>query len=84
MSHDPRDSGPVIMGVTWAFTALSMIVIALRFYVRTKIAQDLKAHDWIMLIALVCFSSGQTCVTMWEDELLMAIHRRSKLPVRHV
>lgn len=66
MSHDPRDSGPVIMGVTWAFTALSMIVIALRFYVRTKITQDLKAHDWIMLIALVSFLSDQTFVIVWE------------------
>lgn len=63
MSHDPRDSGPVIMGVTWAFTALSMIVIALRFYVRTKIAQDLKAHDWIMLIALALQIASQACIT---------------------
>lgn len=66
MSHDPRDSGPVIVGVTWAFTALSIIVIALRFYVRTKITQDLKAHDWIMLIAMVRFQSGQKFLTVWE------------------
>lgn len=66
MSDDPRDSGPAIVGVTWAFTALAIIVIALRFYVRAKVAQDLKAHDWIMLIALVCVSVGQIVVTVLE------------------
>lgn len=50
---DPQDKGPIILGVTWAFTSLSVIVIALRFYVRVKLANGLKAHDWLMLLALV-------------------------------
>lgn len=53
---DPQDKGPTILGVTWAFTSLSVIVIALRLYVRIKLANGLKAHDWVMVLALVRIS----------------------------
>lgn len=55
MSNDSLDNGPAILAATWVFTALSIIVICLRFYVRMEVAhmQGLKAHDWVMSIALV-------------------------------
>lgn len=65
MPHDPHDSGPAILGATWALTALCILVIALRFYVRTNLAQGLKSHDWIMLVALVCISFDQVVAPVW-------------------
>ncbi|KAL1850212.1 hypothetical protein Daus18300_013012 [Diaporthe australafricana] len=63
MFHDPHDSGPAILGATWALTAAAIIVIALRFYVRQKVAHGLKDHDWVMLVALVLQIASQACIT---------------------
>lgn len=74
MSPDPSDNGPAIMGTTWALTALSMVIIALRFYVRTNGAQGLKAHDWVMLIALVrsCLATRDQLIDDHQQVLQIA------------
>ncbi|KAF7540718.1 hypothetical protein G7054_g1179 [Neopestalotiopsis clavispora] len=43
-------SGPAILGVNWTFTALAIIVVCLRMYVRKRIGYEL--DDWLMLVAL--------------------------------
>lgn len=50
---DPHDSGPAILGATWAFTGLCTIIVALRFYLRHKLNSGPNASDWLMLLALV-------------------------------
>ena len=53
--HDPNDPGrgPVIVGVTWALTSLSLFVVGLRFYVRRRVLHGLSSDDWLMLLAVV-------------------------------
>jgi hypothetical protein len=50
---DPHDRGKAILGALLALTILSIITIALRFYVRKKIGAALAGHDWTMFVALV-------------------------------
>ena len=52
------DKGPTVLGVTWAFAALSLIFFALRVYSRRVLTRNLGIEDGIMLIALVrtCFA----------------------------
>ncbi|KAI2603719.1 hypothetical protein GGR54DRAFT_622476 [Hypoxylon sp. NC1633] len=52
-SDNPNDlgRGPMIMGVTWAFSGLSIIVVAVRFWVRITVANILSLEDWLMLLA---------------------------------
>lgn len=49
----------MVVGVTWALTAICIILVALRFYVRVTIRQ-LSSDDWIMLLAVVSFSKHRT------------------------
>lgn len=51
---DPNDVGvgPVINGVTWTFTVLSGIAVALRFYLRKRSKHRWTPDDWIMLVAM--------------------------------
>ncbi|GAW24166.1 hypothetical protein ANO14919_137470 [Xylariales sp. No.14919] len=57
---NPSDPGigPLIMGLTWTFTSLSLIVIGLRFWIRLSLAEMLSLEDWLMLAAglinLIC------------------------------
>lgn len=60
---DPHGKGSAILGATWALTALCIIVIFLRFYVRLKLTGGLSAHDWIMSLALLFQIASQACIT---------------------
>lgn len=51
---DPNDRGPAILQTTWVLTALSIIVTLLRVFVRLRTVQTLYAHDWFMIVAVVC------------------------------
>lgn len=53
---DPDDPGrgPTIMGVSWTFTSLAIILIAMRLHVRANVLRSLGADDWFMLAAGVC------------------------------
>lgn len=50
---DDLGLGPVVMGITWTFTALASISTALRLYTRKRIAPHLAIEDWLMAIAMV-------------------------------
>ena len=45
--------GPLVISVTWVFTSLVIVVVAVRFYVRTKILKHVGPDDWLMLLAAV-------------------------------
>lgn len=45
--------GPLIMGIVWAFTAVAIAAVGLRFYLRVKLLNLVGLDDWIMLLALV-------------------------------
>lgn len=47
---DAPGRGPLIMGLTWTMTSLTIIVLTVRFYVRSK-ARLLAAEDWTIIIA---------------------------------
>lgn len=55
---NPNDlgRGPVVMGVTWTFNALALIVVATRFWIRIAVTKVLGVEDWLMLAAVVGFS----------------------------
>lgn len=55
--------GPLILSVTWVLTALALILIATRFYVRVNILHALGADDWVMLLAGVLLIVFQACIT---------------------
>ncbi|RYP46672.1 hypothetical protein DL768_007160 [Monosporascus sp. mg162] len=62
-SNDPG-LGPTVMGLTWTFTSMAVIVVAFRFRVRRKVVRLVTADDWIMLIALICQLVYQACATV--------------------
>lgn len=53
--------GPMIMGVSWSLTALCVLVIGLRFYVRKTVIRAWSSDDWFMLAAVVCCSGSTSC-----------------------
>ncbi|MCJ1432482.1 hypothetical protein MMC27_001839 [Xylographa pallens] len=55
--------GPMVISVTWVFTSLVIIVVAIRFYVRIKILNKLGADDWLMLLAACLQVAAQGAVT---------------------
>ncbi|RYP43262.1 hypothetical protein DL768_010004 [Monosporascus sp. mg162] len=62
-SNDPG-LGPTVMGLTWTFTSMAVIIVAFRFRVRRKVVRLVTADDWIMLIALICQLVYQACATV--------------------
>ncbi|KAI0159941.1 hypothetical protein GGR52DRAFT_170200 [Hypoxylon sp. FL1284] len=64
---DLRPIGPATVGVTWALTAVCVIMVAARFYVRSKVKNAIGSDDWIMLSALVFRIGAQaTCQKMYD------------------
>ncbi|RYP50587.1 hypothetical protein DL768_003932 [Monosporascus sp. mg162] len=59
---NPSDPGrgPLIMGLTWSFSSLCLIVVGVRFWVRITVTKLLSVEDWLMLAAgilnLICQS----------------------------
>jgi hypothetical protein len=45
--------GPMVVGVTWIFTAVAIAVVGLRFIIRKKRQVSWGWDDWIMLMAVV-------------------------------
>ncbi|KAF2234615.1 hypothetical protein EV356DRAFT_501509 [Viridothelium virens] len=55
-SSPPPDTnlGPVVLGITWAFASLSIITVAARLYVRTRLRPgNLGWDDWTMFAAFL-------------------------------
>lgn len=45
-----EDKGPLIIIVCWTFTAIALLFVALRLYVRIHIQRKLQSDDgWILL-----------------------------------
>lgn len=53
INYNDLGKGPMIMGVTWMMTSISVIVVALRFYVRSRLPSRLGLEDWLMAVAVV-------------------------------
>ncbi|KAM7212886.1 hypothetical protein V8F06_011736 [Rhypophila decipiens] len=49
---DDAGIGHIVNGITWPFTALCMITVAFRFYIRKKFTGALASDDWFMLLAV--------------------------------
>ncbi|KAI1433458.1 hypothetical protein GGR50DRAFT_502673 [Xylaria sp. CBS 124048] len=56
--------GPAIMGVTWTLTALCIICVFFRFYIRSRRPSRLGWDDWAILIALIIQIVDQVFVTI--------------------
>ena len=50
----------MILGVTWTLTILTLLVVALRFFVRGQVFRKWYSDDWVMLFALVSTSPFTT------------------------
>ncbi|KAF4633296.1 hypothetical protein G7Y89_g4834 [Cudoniella acicularis] len=61
---DDPGRGPMIIGLTWAFTGLAVITVALRLYVRKTITRISGLDDWIMLVAVILQVLNQSLVTI--------------------
>ncbi|CAG8953373.1 hypothetical protein HYFRA_00010118 [Hymenoscyphus fraxineus] len=59
---DPHDQGKPIIEALLALTVLSIIVLALRFYLRIKNGATPAAHDWAMFIAVLFQIVNQACI----------------------
>ncbi|ORY18968.1 hypothetical protein BCR34DRAFT_609953 [Clohesyomyces aquaticus] len=47
------DIGPALLTISWTGLTLSIIVVALRFYVRFSIVRRLRWDDWTVLLAVI-------------------------------
>ena len=47
------DNGPMILGVTWMESGLTVIAIAVRFFARFTLTNNVGIEDWTMLLAVV-------------------------------
>ncbi|KAI2463099.1 hypothetical protein F4781DRAFT_441138 [Annulohypoxylon bovei var. microspora] len=63
---NPNDPGigPLIMGLTWTFTIISLIFIGLRFWVRITVSKLLNLEDWLMLAAGIINLIGQAFLSL--------------------
>ena len=55
----PVGEAPGIIAAVVVMCVLDVIVVALRFYVRRRLRQQLESDDWLALAALVCCDDTQ-------------------------
>lgn len=48
-----QDLGPTLLAIAWVFASVSIIVVAVRYYVRLRIIHRFDIADWIILFTLV-------------------------------
>ncbi|KAK6844450.1 hypothetical protein PG995_014560 [Apiospora arundinis] len=56
--------GPMIMGITWTFTIIAMMVVGLRLHVRWMLSKSWALEDWIMIAATAFVVVHQSLVTI--------------------
>ncbi|KAH7087024.1 hypothetical protein FB567DRAFT_57350 [Paraphoma chrysanthemicola] len=63
---NPEDlgRGPLVMGVTWSFSGLALIAVAMRFWVRVAVTKQVKIEDWLMLLAVLLNTACVICLTL--------------------
>ncbi|KAH7320606.1 hypothetical protein B0I35DRAFT_468130 [Stachybotrys elegans] len=66
IDRDNPGRGPMVVGVTWVFTAMAIIVVGLRFMIRKQRRVPWSWDDWIMLAATVIQTGTQihTSITL--------------------
>lgn len=47
LSHENR--GPMVIGIIFGFYGLSVVLVGMRIYVRTRISKQARSDDWILL-----------------------------------
>lgn len=45
--------GPLVIGLTWTFSGLALIVVFVLFWIRIAVIKALKVEDWLILVAAV-------------------------------
>ncbi|RII10599.1 hypothetical protein CUC08_Gglean006594 [Alternaria sp. MG1] len=70
---DAANDGPHITAVAIIFTALSLSILSLRFYVRGWMIKAIGADDWILIATWV--SSYTLCCSIGTDNLTDSVLR---------
>lgn len=58
-----RGIGHIVDGVTWPFTALAILLVGVRFYVRKRFNNAWTVDDWFMALAVVFNTTYQAFLT---------------------
>ncbi|KAH7384631.1 hypothetical protein BKA66DRAFT_81944 [Pyrenochaeta sp. MPI-SDFR-AT-0127] len=63
---NPSDPGrgPLVMGVTWTFSSLALVIVGMRFWVRIAVTKKISIEDWLMLLAVLLNTACQSCLTV--------------------
>lgn len=64
VNPDDLGRGPLIMGITWTFTAISLFALGLRFWVRITLTKLIHVEDWLMLLAGLFNLASQSIATV--------------------
>ncbi|KAK3390661.1 hypothetical protein B0H63DRAFT_121401 [Podospora didyma] len=56
------DRGPKLLAMFWSYCAISIVMVALRFYARIQI-RAVSWDDWLMLLTVVIFVIGASFIT---------------------
>ncbi|XXG99993.1 hypothetical protein Hte_006335 [Hypoxylon texense] len=77
--------GPATVAVTWTLTAVCIVVVAARLYVRSRVTCSIGSDDWIMLAAVIGriatqavmqkmydndLGNGENCVTYQKQKMI--------------
>ncbi|KAI1455341.1 hypothetical protein F4805DRAFT_476876 [Annulohypoxylon moriforme] len=60
----PNDLGPTVVAVSWAFAAISTIIVIARFYVRLRIVRFLTIDDYIIAVTLALALGNSAFLTI--------------------
>ncbi|KAK7917920.1 hypothetical protein PG985_009794 [Apiospora marii] len=64
VNPDNPGRGPMIIGITWTFTIIAVLVVGLRLHVRWMLSKSWALEDWIMLAATACVVANEALITV--------------------
>ncbi|KAJ8062111.1 hypothetical protein OCU04_008672 [Sclerotinia nivalis] len=64
VNPDDLGRGPMIIGLTWAFTGLAVIAVSLRLHIRKNITHVVGWDDWFMLASVILQVANQALITV--------------------
>lgn len=50
---EDENRGPKILGVLWALTSLTTLVVLARMYIRIKLLKNFGSDDWLIVLSMV-------------------------------
>lgn len=53
MAELDEDRGPKILGVLWALTGLTTLIVTARMFIRGKMLHNLGLDDWLIALSMV-------------------------------